>query len=511
MKTKYFLSILILILFNSFCYSQDSLSEIVTWELDDNIEFQCSNPNVTGSDLNNDGYDDYIHCHPGNPCRFQFFMGKDIPDTTFDFEIEVPYGSGNISWGGDLNGNGYNDFVYTQTTDWGDAGDICICFGNDEIDLTPDLILHGEDYAPDSFHLCFGGNNGGYDFNGDGYNDIVAGGAGDDFTWRGMVALFFGGEELDAEADFHLLGNTMNQLGRYKTAGDINGDGYDDLIISRNTESYLESPIKLEIYLGGPGMDTIKDYEFDDTFFYEININCKGDFNDDGLADILLSASIIPEIDHPYILIYYGKEDGNLTPTTLSDSLFSSCIYYSNINQDNYDDIVIRSYQDNTHKIDVYYGNNDEDYIKDISIPYTYHNPYSISCNLFDFNGDNEDEILINTGDSENSATMYGLNEGNNVNNIQIDKKKYKLTNYPNPFNPITTISYNLPSNIDNPVIEIFNIKGQRIKTFNCQNQIPITWDGKDKYQNQVSSGIYLYRIKSDDFESKTKKMLLLK
>ena len=85
------------------------------------------------------------------------------------------------------------------------------------------------------------------------------------------------------------------------------------------------------------------------------------------------------------------------------------------------------------------------------------------------------------------------------------------LTNFPNPFNPETNISFNLPVNIENPIIEIFNIKGEKIRTINYQNQMPIIWDGTDNHHNQVSSGIYLYRLKSDNFLSKVKKMTLLK
>ncbi|MBS3741928.1 MAG: hypothetical protein KGY74_07405, partial [Candidatus Cloacimonetes bacterium] len=50
----------------SILYSQDSLESIVTWELADDAQFRCSNRNRGGSDLNNDGYDDYIHWDPSD-------------------------------------------------------------------------------------------------------------------------------------------------------------------------------------------------------------------------------------------------------------------------------------------------------------------------------------------------------------------------------------------------------------------------------------------------------------
>ena len=100
-----------------------------------------------------------------------------------------------------------------------------------------------------------------------------------------------------------------------------------------------------------------------------------------------------------------------------------------------------------------------------------------------------------------------------------------KLSNYPNPFKPSgagrspgTTISYDLPVNIVNPIIEIFNIKGEKVKSLcafpsgNCpMGTRSVVWDGTDKYCNQVASGVYLYRLKSDEDVLMSKKMLLLR
>ena len=110
--------------------------------------------------------------------------------------------------------------------------------------------------------------------------------------------------------------------------------------------------------------------------------------------------------------------------------------------------------------------------------------------------------LLIKT--DENGIVSIYYNEIEAPNNLI-------LRNHPNPFNPSTTINYELPANIENATLEIFNIKGKKIRTFNCHNQIPIIWDGTDYYNNQVSSGVYLYCIKSDECVLISKKMLLLK
>jgi len=85
--------------------------------------------------------------------------------------------------------------------------------------------------------------------------------------------------------------------------------------------------------------------------------------------------------------------------------------------------------------------------------------------------------------------------------------------NYPNPFNPYTTIAYSL-SERSNVRIEIFNLLGQSMRTLVDKVQpsgsYQIEWDGKDAYSQNVSSGIYMYKITTDSFTS-AKKMVLLK
>ncbi|MDD2332757.1 MAG: T9SS type A sorting domain-containing protein, partial [Candidatus Cloacimonetes bacterium] len=91
---------------------------------------------------------------------------------------------------------------------------------------------------------------------------------------------------------------------------------------------------------------------------------------------------------------------------------------------------------------------------------------------------------------------------------------QYELFNaYPNPFNPQTTIAYRL----DTPGevwIEIFNLKGQQIRSYRNTHPImgtyQLLWDGKDSLGADVSSGIYLYQMRISKFSS-TKKMILLK
>ena len=84
---------------------------------------------------------------------------------------------------------------------------------------------------------------------------------------------------------------------------------------------------------------------------------------------------------------------------------------------------------------------------------------------------------------------------------------------YPNPFNPQTTIGYTLP-NADFTKLVIYNMAGQKIRTLISEQKSAgshsILWDGRDDNGNQVSSGIYIYHLKSGEFV-KSNKMMLMK
>ncbi len=85
--------------------------------------------------------------------------------------------------------------------------------------------------------------------------------------------------------------------------------------------------------------------------------------------------------------------------------------------------------------------------------------------------------------------------------------------NYPNPFNPETTISFDLKDNAL-VTIDIYNIKGQRVARvtdgdYNAGRH-SIVWDGKDSNGTQVSSGVYFYKMNSGSY-TRSKKMILMK
>ena len=113
---------------------------------------------------------------------------------------------------------------------------------------------------------------------------------------------------------------------------------------------------------------------------------------------------------------------------------------------------------------------------------------------------------LINMG-----AYAYYATGNSNEEAMPLTSQLY--SNYPNPFNPETNIRYYLNSD-SNVSLEVFNIKGQKVKTldkgFRKTGEYLLTWNGTDDNNRSVGSGIYFYRLKTESFSS-TQKMILLK
>jgi PKD repeat protein len=100
-----------------------------------------------------------------------------------------------------------------------------------------------------------------------------------------------------------------------------------------------------------------------------------------------------------------------------------------------------------------------------------------------------------------------------NQSTVRIPKDIELYDNYPNPFNPTTTIKFSLPANAL-VKLQIFNTTGKLVHTLISENKdaglYSLDWDGKDQFGNKVGSGIYIYRMETNSF-SLSKKMLLIK
>lgn len=118
--------------------------------------------------------------------------------------------------------------------------------------------------------------------------------------------------------------------------------------------------------------------------------------------------------------------------------------------------------------------------------------------------------------EAKRDELLSGLlgNTGGNENQNEIPKVVVLNNNYPNPFNPTTTISFSIPdeSKID---LIVYNIKGQKVKTL-VNNHLDrgnhsVVWNGVDDSGKSVSSGVYFYKLSVNGKSKSVKKCLLLK
>jgi len=283
-----------------------------------------------------------------------------------------------VSGIGDVNQDGYDDVIIGNHLR-NNIGEAWIVYGGENMDSIPDIILHGE-----KGHDAFGGivTSVG-DVNGDGYEDfaVSATGYGAPLEYgKGRVYVYFGGAAFDTIPDLILTGESkyghFGQLTKRLSSGDVNADGYDDILISA-PDYGLEQNLargKVYLYYGGETIDTIPDWTVTGSrkllgFGSEISL-C--DVNGDGNDDILVAATPSPPHENPdriQLSIFFGSED----PDTLRDYF----IEYSNINamsfkilttqkfnNDKFGDFTFKYFYQNS----LYFGNVAPDTIPDIEL-----------------------------------------------------------------------------------------------------------------------------------------------
>jgi hypothetical protein len=285
---------------------------------------------------------------------------------------------------GDQNGDGYDDILTSAPGD----RKAFIYFGGNPMDTIPDMVFHIEDEDAFGFLLCNLD-----DINGDSYDDFAIGSL-------DLMRVFWGGAELDTIADLILpFGYGIS------AAGDVNGDGYGDIL--QSYQSWQSSRGKAWLYLGGVQPDTISDWSAtgDSAYHYfgrEIAGN--GDINGDGYDDIAISGwHYGKNITLSYIKIYYGGAEMDTIPDIILDESeqpldISPRIAFINVNVDNFTDLCVKSGFDTTAQI--FYGPIIPDVVPDLVLHGTYLSgqDWRIS-EAGDINNDGYPDIIIGNYD----------------------------------------------------------------------------------------------------------------
>jgi len=319
---------------------------------------------VSGAgDVNNDSYDDVIvgafEAYDGGTGYACIYFGGPSMDGTPDVTLYGESGYDNfsisVSAAGDVNGDGYDDvMVGADGNDAGgdEAGRAYIYFGGSSMNNAADVVLSGA-RAHDHFGMSVSTAG---DLNGDSYDDVIVGapcnflGASD----MGSAFIYFGGSSMDSTADLNLSGTAKyDQFGvSVSDAGDVNNDGYDDAIVGAD-EYYLPGPGHAYLYLGGPAMDNASDVTFAGPAvwdIYGISVSSAGDVNNDGYDDMIVGADESNQIGLGRAFLYIGGpamfniSDSNLTGAALYDLFGHSVSSAGDVNNDGCDEVIVGAY-----------------------------------------------------------------------------------------------------------------------------------------------------------------------
>src|ERR1035437_4074637 len=146
---------------------------------------------------------------------------------------------------GDINGDGFNDFIVGANGQY-----VKLYFGGSPFDTLNCIKFLNGVRKRISVYGCGKG-----DLNGDVYNDFVINSIYDENDYR--VSVYFGGKEKDTTADLVITNNTWySGFAARAINGDLNGDGYNDLVASAPNDDY-DAHGRLYIYYGGKNMVVI--------------------------------------------------------------------------------------------------------------------------------------------------------------------------------------------------------------------------------------------------------------
>jgi len=266
---------------------------------------------ASAGDVNGDGFDDVIVGAPffDDECcdegRVMVFYGSaeglaPSPGWAFSGGQECAYCGYAVAGAGDVDGDGYDDVIVGSSQyEGGTAGQgrVWVFRGAAAgLEATPAWTADGDQAGG-----CFGAAVGGAgDVNGDGYDDVIVGASDQDgdTAAAGRACVFHGGSGGLGERPAWCVRGTQRRErcgGAVAGAGDVNGDGYDDVIVGSPAHDGNETNGGIaRVYLGGAGgLDTEPAWSMEGeqrAASFGNAVASAGDVNNDGFADVLVGA-----------------------------------------------------------------------------------------------------------------------------------------------------------------------------------------------------------------------------
>ena len=485
----------------------------------------------TCDDINQDGFKEIIvadnnysvYCLNGN--------SSESADVLWSFSSsELGYGYGSVySEKGlyicdDLNNDGIKEIIIG--TAWGGRQIIALNGFNGDVLWNYDTHIYGDG----GWVYQVQANR---DFNGDEYNDVLAA-TGDDSQGTGPKRIFLfdgiSGEVIWEKylnrplASVTSLQDQNNDgvpevfCGEYETYPETKTyllDGSSGDIISSYT--YFEAAIGAVVELNDIDGDQYNDFAFGDYYGNLAAINSSEQLiwqtvNNGIVTDLdflpennIIIPTIIGTSQLPVINAVNGNIDwsfnsnGNIVETSYSNDLTGNELY----------DVIISDLSNTISVVD-----SEELLFNTLH----YSNVADQIITIPDINNNNTPEIIAGFRNGHLRCISSTSQEVNIENHTEDDKLDLNLNNYPNPFrlsNKQNTIkvSFNLNKN-QQIKLEIYNIKGQKIKTLLDKKvetgKHSLSWTGRDQNERLVSSGIYFIKLQVDS-KIRTNKILILK
>jgi hypothetical protein len=270
---------------------------------------------------------------------------------------EARYGCG-VASAGDVNGDGFDDLFIGdpgQTVFVIESGAMYLYLGSSS-GLSSDATMAFD--AADNLRFGFSGAGNG-DVNGDGYDDLIVGGPGNEYSYIHGKAFLFLGTPSGVQATATWSSESDQAGSSYgfsvSSAGDVNADGYDDVIVgAHNYENTEQNEGAAFLYLGSAaGTESTFAWSAESdraSALFGASVAAAGDVNGDGFADVIVGA---PRFNHYSLsggraLLYLGSASGlDSSPAwtvdgTIVNDLFGAWVAGAgDVNGDGYDDLLV--------------------------------------------------------------------------------------------------------------------------------------------------------------------------